>query len=302
MDCSQRQYSKFVTEIFDHHDDNNFNYNEWYPNLKNKKIEFPRCSNLSLVLEDILSNKTMNNHFIDNLHSWEPDFLIAAQINDSSCFSESIKQSKWIDKDKELVYSIIGFASERCYLAKHLSTDNEENLIKSMYDCLQKSKYDEKKNIELGIVCNLNKDRKTFEVTRKKGNTKINVSFASLQVSLTELIKTFSYESLFSYLQEETSKSKISMFTIMSKTGENEYSSFIYISQAADKQIFSDTFIDAYLAALFKELVDEKKVTNNIIKEEAPIKSSNTAILKSIGGSIGRKVVWPVLNNFLENI
>lgn len=189
--------SKYVVEIIDHHDDKDFDY-KIYPNLVFKDVRYPRSSAICLVLEELFS-KDVYKEIIPKMltHDNFYDMILAPILLDTSDFKADIKNSKWVDEDLELATHVL----KECH--NSIFFDEEEAKIYSdkkaedakyfnfTFGILNDAKYDEPKNLNLGVEALMNKDRKNFKVLHPEGkgmeNQEINFMMSSLPVDINKI-------------------------------------------------------------------------------------------------------------------
>lgn len=138
LEESQQYLSDYVLEIYDHHAIKKFDYK----NLKKIAIKAPIGSCTTLILLE---------YFMVDFPSCliSPDFALSAVLLDTENFKPSLYGNRWIDIDK-IVFDKI-------------KSNDESISMDEYYKNINGAKFDEKKNLELGIKNLLLKDQKTYD-------------------------------------------------------------------------------------------------------------------------------------------
>lgn len=146
LDYNQTFLENYVTEIYDHHKESKSHLKK-FTKLTSKNIDYPRCSAISMILDEILCEKTLKyenfkqkelfitylfgsleNKDIDNYQVI--DFLVSAQLIDSDCFAEKGYITRWVEMDLILVMEILKYNTNFHLL----------NLKKNLTELLEKKK------------------------------------------------------------------------------------------------------------------------------------------------------------------
>jgi hypothetical protein len=308
LDKSQKFLRSYVYGIVDHHDDTNYDYAKCYPNLKGEnneidkarlKVQFPRCSNMAIVLEEAFNCEITSNFFKQSLNNDNfYDFLIGVLIVDTQNFSEKTRD-KWVEQDRDVAKKIL----DSCKRSSFFLEDNGEyklNLEKdyefhfeSLKKFLADVKFDKDKNIELGEKALFNKDRKDYEIKNVHREHPISVSSHSLPVSLFYVKQKLGMEKLRNFLFDEAEKSGLHMMVILCKEEKLSVAAHYYHKKA---DFLNEINIKKYL----------EKVKEDICKNDAVIEpffdnEKSFFIIKS-KESINRKNLLPILENFFKNV
>lgn len=306
LDKSQKFLSSYVNGIVDHHDDMNppFDYIKSYPNLKGDnndidrsrlKVEFPRCSNMALVLELAFKCEITTKFFSQFLNNDNfYDFLIGVLVVDTENFSSKTKDLKWVEKDHEVAVKIL----ESCRRSIFFSVENGEDKLSlekenefhfnTMKTYLIDVKFDKDKNIALGMKALFNKDRKDFAIVNKHREHPVYVSYHSVPVSIFDVLKKEGSESLRKFFYDEAEISGLHMMVVLCREGK--------LSVAAHYLKKSEFFNEKNLEEYFG------KVKENICKNDAVISKEEFLFTIKSKESINRKNLLPFMENFFKDI
>ena len=163
---------------------------ETYPNLKdreNLRISFPRASNMAIVIEKAIENETIRKFFEEKLENKNNyiDFLIGVIVVDSANFKHDDEGLKWIHKDKEIFETIFNMSRQSLFINYEVKLEEVQELMKKN---LYNIKFNEEKNMKLGTVALIDKDRKDFEIKINKTELKLIVSFHSIPINVLKLL------------------------------------------------------------------------------------------------------------------
>lgn len=304
LDINQKFISQYVIEIIDHHDDTKFKGKSDYTKLQNYKVEFPRCSNMALVIEDLLINPRLALH-LDTLQQQNFfDLFVAAIVLDSSNFDEKLKNTKWIEKDRETLHHIIRrFKGSLLVNNKHPLTENSgDEEIKEysaeIFKLLSEVKFSPSRNLELGVDGLVNKDRKDFEVTLKDA-TVTKVTFASFPVPFNDVVSKYQLSGVIEYLESLSQANGIDLFVIIYRSAEKDTCALFYSTEISKaKKSYSEEAIKLLFTNVSTNLLESKSITKYEPIEHLDGHSNlNIMITK---GSLSRKILWPQVNSFFS--
>lgn len=316
LSLKQEFLKDYITEIYDHHNDEGFNFSE-YKNLKEKHIEYPRCSAINIILEEFINKYNNIDEFIDNISTDEKnnfvDMIVCTQIIDS----------RWESKDKEIVFKLIdklkyskilnknietysenindkdinlysnknkddiSYQNHKDILENHSSKSREkvdkmrENDIKDIYEILKKAKVDEDKNLSLSLKDLFKKDMKTYMIEGKD----LTVLFSVIIVKFDKLKTKYSLKNLKDFMSKIT-KNKSDIVVAFVKTGEEKGCLFIH---SLPEFIKDKEKIKKYEKHLNEKL--DKESIGECYEEED---------LFIVKGSTSRKVIWPIIKQFIQ--
>ena len=368
LDSTQSFLGSYVSEIVDHHPHSNDEYlkpdmngeikknpkyydissnypilkkdeipNDKEPKIKHKKeftnIEFPRASNMCLILESILNNEKLSGYFkelISKPYNYY-EFLIGVIIIDSENFNEKSeyktekdKDAKWVQKDLNLAKYILDLTKNSLFndvdndnLDKN---DNQENdIYKKTFKKLKKDlidvKYDKNKNLLLGTKALLQKDRKNYDI--EHNDDKIKVSFHSVPISIKKILEyedentkhKIKHEKMSNILWELADEDEIHVMVMLSRhkddesNDKNQYLNpevsliSIYLKT---KGFFTEKNIVEFLEKIWNDktkLKIESQKVNPINK-----RYKDFLIQLEVEAKINRKALYPDFKEFFENI
>ena len=181
----------YVTEIYDHHQEKKYDFK----NLSKATIKYPLGSCSTLILLD---------YFCDVFPKClvEPLLAITAILIDTNKFEQNFYNNRWVDLDK-MVYKKI----------KSEIKPNEKKIkYKEYYKNIIEAKYNEEKNLELGVEILLLKDQKQYNWSGLK------IFWSSLQVSYYKIQDKFGINEIisqmYSYYINKTKEEVLSQFFI----------------------------------------------------------------------------------------
>ena len=181
----------YVTEIYDHHLEKKYDFK----NLSKFNIKYPLGSCSTLILLD---------YFCDVFPKClvEPLLAITAILIDTNKFEQNFYNNRWVDLDK-MVYKKI----------KSEIKPNEKKIkYKEYYKNIIEAKYNEEKNLELGVEILLLKDQKQYNWSGLK------IFWSSLQVSYYKIQDKFGtneiISQMYSYYINKTKEEVLSQFFI----------------------------------------------------------------------------------------
>lgn len=305
LDINQKFISQYVIEIVDHHDDTKFKGKSDYVKLQKYKVEFPRCSNMVLVIEEMLSNPTLTP-FLDSLQQQNFfEVFVAPIILDSSNFDEKLKNTKWVEKDRETLHQIMRrFKGSILVSNKNPLTDNsgDEELKEysaEIFKLLSEVKFSPSRNLELGVDGLVNKDRKDFEVVLKDESV-TKITFASFPVPFNDVVNKYQLSGIEEYLETLSKENNIDLFVIIYRNAEKATCALLYTTALSKaKKPFEDESIKKLFKDVSTDLIESKSITSFDSLENFEGNSSiNIMITK---GSLSRKILWPQVNNFFSN-
>ena len=141
--CDEQKFlADYVTEIYDHHQENKYDYK----NLKSIHIKYPLGSCTTLILLD---------YFFDVFPKCliDPLFAVTAILIDTSKFEQNFYNNRWVDLDR-IVYKRI---------KSEIKPNEKKMKYKEYYKNIIENKYDIEKNLNLGVEVILLKDQKQYE-------------------------------------------------------------------------------------------------------------------------------------------
>ena len=172
----QNLLANHIIGVYDHHKDENFHFENMN---NNKHLMFPLGSCTTLILKKF---------FIDNLSLFKyvnPLLSISAILLDTENFNKDLYNKKWINDDMNVYKRIIGLNKKK-YTQK---------FIDDYYKHLSMIKYNEKKNLNLGIEGILCKDKKNY--VWNNHHQSIRGGWSTLQISFDRVIKKYGYNAFF---------------------------------------------------------------------------------------------------------
>lgn len=290
LDPSQTFLSKFVTEIYDHHDDKDYDYKSNYPNLLVLNCQYPRSSALNIVIEHIMETDEMNTHLNQILKDHNIDFLISPLLLDSKGLKKNLKNSKWVKEDSDLLEKIYNISKSSILLSKEEHVEDLHELTKLIYKKLKGMKYDVEKNLSLGYVSLFNKDRKDYEIIQKTKDKLIFI-FISLQIDLADIKNKFGEKVIEEFIK--TTNPKPDGLCIIFTDVENDIKTCHFYSE-------TNKFFDEKTFNKFTEgLINKNK--EGLGEYEVKIINSKEFSFKA-HKNLNRKIVWPEIKSFFENI
>lgn len=304
LDINQKFVSKYVIEIIDHHDDTKFKGKAEYTNLQNYKVEFPRCSNMALIIEDLLANPKLSQ-LLDVLQQQNFfDIFAAAIVLDSSNFDEKLKNTKWVEKDRETLHNIIRkFKGSLLINGKNPLTENSgDEEIKEYYaeifKLLSDVKFSPSRNLDLGVDGLVNKDRKDFEVTLKDGSS-TKITFASFPVPFNDVVSKYHLSGVTDYLESLSKENGIDLFVTIYRSAEKDTCALFYSTQLSKaKKPYEEESLTHLFKNVSTNLLESKSITKYELIENLEGNSSiNIMVTK---GSLSRKILWPQVNSFFS--
>ena len=308
LDPSQKELIPFVEEILDHHDDKDFDY-KLYPNLTTKLVEFPRISNMILILEEFLTDDKLKacheSLFKNNFF----DILVAAPIIDSNNFDDKLKNSKWIDKDKVLVSNIVSILKTSIFSSPieriKFSEDADYQHFERLFKILSNVKFDCEKNLNIGIEGLINKDLKRFEIELKSKEDILYITYASFPVPLKKVISKYSKENFFKFLESfsiDKAYNRTDFYVIIYIQEDKKLCAFLYVTEVGLKN-HNGLLKEENIKLMYKHLLDVF-VLNDIMKvlPDLELKSNaeenSNAYLMYTTGKLNRKTLWPNMKDF----
>lgn len=133
----QKYLSEYVVEIYDHHSEKNFNF----PNLTSMTLKYPVGSCTTLILLDYFYNNFPN--YLVN-----PLLAVTAILTDTKNFDMTLYKNRWVDLDRNVFNKIV--------------PENIFGEVDNYYNQVDGIKFDEEKNMELGVENLFLKDQKTY--------------------------------------------------------------------------------------------------------------------------------------------
>lgn len=136
----QKYLTDYVIEVFDHHQAKKLSF----PNLKKITIKYPVGSCTTLVLLE---------HFMNDfpLSLLSPEFALSAILLDTENFKPSLYSNRWVDLDKFVFENIKSNIVDKTFE------------MEKYYKDIDAAKFDEKRNLDLGMEALLLKDKKTYD-------------------------------------------------------------------------------------------------------------------------------------------
>lgn len=190
--CDEQKYlADYVTEIYDHHQENKYDYK----NLKSIHIKYPLGSCTTLILLD---------YFFDVFPKCliDPLFSVTAILIDTSKFEQNFYNNRWVDLDR-IVYKRI---------KSEIKPNEKKMKYKEYYKNIIENKYDIEKNLNLGVEVILLKDQKQYNWSG------INIIWSSLQVPYYKMQEKFGNNEIitqmYSYYINKTKEEVLSQFFI----------------------------------------------------------------------------------------
>ena len=309
LPLNQQFISKYVTEIIDHHNDEGFNYKSNYPRLLKHKCEFPLASCMTLILEEFFTSKSLSDYFDSFYKDNFFDMLVAPQLIDSVNFSDKVKNSKWIEKDKKYVVQVIDSIKKSVFsnIIEEIQYMNNLDFehINRLYAILNDCKFSPEKNIALGIEALINKDRK--DLTVKIKDTKLKICFASFPVNFNILIEKYGIDEFNKIAEAIAEKSSIDLFIILFRKGDktDEIQALHFISKGGflhHSEIFNENTLNKYRNELYSAFTSRQEL--KVTKFEIMFKVNNkeNIFLLESNGTMSRKIILPEIQKFFESI
>lgn len=305
LDVNQKFISKYVIEIIDHHDDTKFKRKSDYTKLQKYRVEFPRCSNMALVIEDMLNNPKLIP-FLDTLQEQNTfELFVVAIILDSGNFDENLKNNKWVDRDLETLLQIVRMfngsilVTNKNALCQYSKDEEIKEYFTEIYKLLSEVKFSPSRNLELGVDGLINKDRKDFEVTHKDHSV-TKISFASLPVPFEDVIAKYQLSGVIDYLETVSQENRIDLFVMIYRNAEKATCALFYSTTLGKaKKIYEKVTIIQLFKDVSASLLESKSITHyDSIENFEESSSINIMVTK---GSLSRKILWPEINSFLSN-
>ena len=177
-DLSQR---KIINEhniigIYDHHKDEGLNIEE-------KTIIYPLGSCSSLILKKFYEN---NFYLFNFVH---PLFAVSAMLNDTENFDKNLYQKKWTNFDKNIFDLII---------YKNPNFNYTKEYIDKFFEEINQEKYNEDKNLSIGLEGLLKKDKKNFVWSKN-----FKAGWSVFEVHFDAVIKRFGKKKFFEKIDEK---------------------------------------------------------------------------------------------------
>lgn len=294
LDKKQSQLSQFVTEIYDHHADQNFNY-KIYPQLKEKVVLFPRCSALSVILEVYAKQNGTMTSLLEKISFFSKlentfDFLLAPLIVDSNSFKKKTKDFRWVQVDYELATEIGLLFPTTIIENKVADQSTIKDIWKSIQKKLKKAKKDTSNNLKLGLDSLLRKDMKIYVIESKN----ISVSFSSIPISfesITSIYKLSEIEENFRLISQQEG-----VDVVMAKMDYGEeclyYINFISPTSPLHQiPNFSEGFVKHINSSFseFKAVTATIQLTDSLFAYEANV-------------ALSRKIYWPLYRKYIEEL
>jgi len=242
------------------------------------------------VIEHVIETKEMNDHLDQVLKNSNIDFLICPLLLDSKGLKKNLKNSKWVKEDSDLLDKIYSISKSTIFLTKEEHVEDTHELSKAIYKKLKGIKYDVEKNLALGFVSLFNKDRKDYEIVQKS-NAKLNFIFISLQIDLHDIKKKFGDKIIEEFIQTTTPKPD--GICIIFTDIENDIKTCHFYSE-------TNKFFDENSFKSFSEgLINKNK--EGLGEHEVKILNTKEFTFKA-HKNLNRKIVWPEIKSFFENI
>lgn len=304
LDASQEEVANTVEEIIDHHEDKGFSYEKVFPKLLRKRNEFPRCSAMSLIIEEFFNDdaysKTRSHLLSNNIF----DLLLAPMLLDSSNFNKKSLNIKWVPIDKELSSKVVELANTSVFydIIEEIEKKNDFDFrhFDYLFNLLSKAKFDRQLSINLGPKSLINKDRKDF-VVEMKDNKTLNVTFSSFSVPFKSVTEEYSVERTIEILEELAFEKITDIFVIIFRDDNQEVWALHYITSAGKERhpnLFSNEGLHAYLNSICDSLKSEKIVTYCRI---GTIQIEKNFVSIETQGELSRKLFWPLFKNYFSS-
>lgn len=327
LDSNQQFLDYRIIGIFDHHNDRKFNYS-FYKNLDFKIVEFPRCSALCLILEELLygkhfkTEKSYYKELLDNILHKENtfvDMLLSALILDGSSFNINFLDEIWTISDLDLANKILGINNKFIILSQksskddqkksddESSSDEEVNIsnhkyeevnqyfkyhhksVKQVFKILDKIKKDVNKNLGLGIKGLFEKDKKNYDIST--ANKKVfRLEFSTVPLKYKHVVKHFDEKNLHEYLIKKCSENNIDIvvFKTNYKKKTRVYNHYFKNS------IQNDEFLKFYMNGIKEEL---SKIDSFIDW----IEDKKFGLLQLVTNkTVSRKIIMPIIQSVLN--
>jgi inorganic pyrophosphatase/exopolyphosphatase len=257
LDLTQQQWRDSVVYIVDHHVDL-----KEYPEV-DKVLTFcgSACSlAMNLIFENNLAEKILNKDICN--------FFSAAILIDTENFKESLKGTKWGDRDQTAIIRM------------------NQIIMKEMYDNLLNKKIDRQLNIELGLELMLRKDYKNYQW--KNCIAGISVVFNPLH----EIMCTFGVEDLKKTLRSRIQGNGLNIYAIITQ---------IYLkSGEAFREIMIFDEDDERLRSVLEQF--EKNCPFHLQKKKFTGLSKNFGFYYIKDESVSRKKIEPIFKEIFEKL
>lgn len=304
LDGSQIEIASIVEEIIDHHEDNGFSYETVFPKLIKKRVEFPRCSAMSFIIEEFFYDEAYSKTRAHLLSSNIFDLLLAPMVLDSANFNSKTLNIRWVPIDKQLSSKVIEYANTSLFydIVEEIEKKDDFDFrhFEFLFNLLSKAKFDRQLSINLGPKSLLNKDRKDFTV-EMKDNKILSVTFSSLSVPFSTVVKEYTIERTTEILEELAFEKSTDIFVIIFREDNQEVCALHYISTAGKERypaLFSKEGLENYLNSICNSLRTESIVSlcrislNEVEKNFVSIETQ---------GELSRKLFWPLFKNYFSS-
>lgn len=213
LDAKQRILAEKVIEIVDHRNDIGFEYERVYKNLIFRKVEFVRCSTMSILLEIFLQDQNLKKLMTENNFF---DILLSSQILDTEGFKKVYLNTRFIEKDYTLCIDIIDLCRRSCFYKEEEYYCEDYNFhLSKLFERLHNAKYDIQKNLALGLKSLIDKDKKNLIFKNEK------ILWASLHIKWELFVEKFSWKEIKIELIRRMKEENYSLFIILANSLSN---------------------------------------------------------------------------------